>query len=53
MDDTNKLGYSKYDCSSGYKTAKKYNYRKYNIKENKGRLKEMTLEFKNGYKAEE
>ena len=51
VDDTDKKGYSEYFFSPGYERTIKYDYRKFNIKNNNALLKGLVLDIKNGYEV--
>ena len=53
VDDIDEKGYSEHYFTPGYDRTMKYDYRKYNIKNDNGLLKGMILEIKNGYEVEE
>ena len=53
VDDIDEKGYSEHYFTPGYDRTIKYDYRKYNIKNDNGLLKGMILEIKNGYEVEE
>lgn len=53
VDDIDEKGYSEHYFTSGYDRTMKYDYRKYDIKNDNGLLKGMILEIKNGYEVEE
>ena len=53
VDDIDEKGYSEHYFTSGYERTMKYDYRKYDIKNDNGLLKGMILEIKNGYEVEE
>lgn len=53
VDDIDAKGYSEHYFTPGYDRTMKYDYRKYNIKNDNGLLKGMILEIKNGYEVEE
>lgn len=49
---TDRKGYSDYYVTPGYEKREKYDYRKFNLKENNKKLKGLVLEIKNGYEVE-
>lgn len=52
VEDTDRKGYSDYYVTPGYEKHEKYDYRKFNLKENNKKLKGLVLEIKNGYEVE-
>lgn len=52
VDDIDEKGYSEHYFTPGYPTNKKYDYRKFNLKENNSKLKGLVLEIKNGFEVE-
>lgn len=53
VEDTDKKGYSEHYFTPGYERTIKYDYRKFNIKNNNALLKGLVLEIKNGYEVGE
>lgn len=53
VDDIDKKGYSEHYFTPGYERTIKYDYRKFNIKNNNALLKGLVLEIKNGYEVGE
>lgn len=53
VEDIDKKGYSEHYFTPGYERTIKYDYRKFNIKNNNALLKGLTLEIKNGYEIGE
>lgn len=53
VEDTDKKGYSEHYFTPGYERTIKYDYRKFNIKNNNALLKGLVLEIKNGYEVDE
>lgn len=53
VDDIDKKGYSEHYFTPGYERTIKYDYRKFNIKNNNALLKGLILEIKNGYEVGE
>ena len=53
VEDTDKKGYSEHYFTPGYERTIKYDYRKFNIKNNNTLLKGLVLEIKNGYEVGE
>ncbi len=51
VQETDELGYSNSYFTPGYRTNKKYDYRKYNIKTDNKNLKGLILLIKNGYEV--
>lgn len=51
VDDTDKKGYSEHYFTPGYEKTIKYDYRKFNLKNNNALLKGLILEIKNGYEV--
>ena len=51
VEDTDKKGYSEHYFTPGYERTIKYDYRKFNIKNNNALLKGLVLEIKNGYEV--
>ena len=52
VEDTDRKGYSDYYVTPGYEKHEKYDYIKFNLKENNKKLKGLVLEIKNGYEVE-
>ena len=52
VEDTDRKGYSDYYVTPGYEKHEKYDYRKFNLKENNKKLKGLVLEIKNEYEVE-
>ncbi len=53
VEDIDKKGYSEHYFTPGYERTIKYDYRKFNIKNNNTLLKGLVLEIKNGYEVGE
>ena len=53
VENTDKKGYSEHYFTPGYERTIKYDYRKFNIKNNNALLKGSVLEIKNGYEGGE
>lgn len=53
VEDIDKKGYSEHYFTPGYERTIKYDYRKFNIKNNNALLKGLILEIKNGYEVGE
>ena len=53
VEDIDKKGYSDHYFTPGYERTIKYDYRKYNMKNDNGLLKGLVLEIKNGYEVGE
>ena len=53
VEDTDKKGYSEYYFTPGYERKIKYDYRKFNIKNNNALLKGLVLDIKNRYEVGE
>ena len=53
VEDTDEKGYSEHYVTPGYEKYEKYDYRKFNIKNNNALLKGLVLEIKNGYEVGE
>ncbi len=53
VDDIDEKGYSNHYFTPGYERTIKYDYRKFNIKNNNALLKGLILEIKNGYEVGE
>lgn len=53
VDDIDKKGYSNHYFTPGYERTIKYDYRKFNIKNNNALLKGIILDIKNGYEVGE
>lgn len=53
VEDIDKKGYSEHYFTPGYERTIKYDYRKFNIKNNNALLKGLVLEIKNGYEGGE
>jgi len=53
VEDIDKKGYSEHYVTPGYEKHEKYDYRKYNIKNNNKKLKGLVLEIKNKYEVGE
>ena len=53
VEDIDKKGYSEHYFTPGYERTIKYDYRKFNIKNNNALLKGLVLEIKNGYEVGE
>ena len=53
VEDTDRKGYSDYYVTPGYEKHEKYDYRKFNLKNNNKQLKGLVLEIKNGYEVGE
>lgn len=51
VDDIDKKGYSEHYFTPGYERTIKYDYRKFNIKNNNALLKGLVLDIKNGYEV--
>ena len=51
VDDIDQKGYSEHYFTPGYQRTIKYDYRKYNIKNDNALLKGLILEIKNGYEV--
>ena len=51
VDDIDQKGYSEHCFTPGYQRTIKYDYRKYNIKNDNALLKGLILEIKNGYEV--
>ena len=51
VDDIDKKGYSDHYFTPGYERTIKYDYRKFNIKNNNALLKGLVLDIKNGYEV--
>ena len=52
VEDIDRKGYFDYYVTPGYEKHEKYDYRKFNLKENNKKLKGLVLEIKNGYEVE-
>lgn len=52
VEDTDKVGHSRYYFSPGYEKTIKYDYRKYNINSDNNNLKGKILAIKNGYEVD-
>jgi len=53
VEDIDKKGYSEHYVTPGYEKHEKYDYRKFNIKNNNKKLKGLVLEIKNKYEVGE